>query len=443
MTVGGDNNAPRGAASAWAVSGGWRDAIGNYYLGWLLALFLALAFMLDSRTGVVNFIRVPLFLAVLLGVRGDDWRRLWANGAARWFILLMAWLTLTLLWDGVGEEDWKILQRGIQVLTLLLAVSVVAARRPDWQAALVRVFVIAGACGAALILWEWPAGPAAIAEAFPTLDRAHFYTRGIFTISIFTGWMMAVLFIVGFYLALSSPRRLALLFYVACLLFLAVMLASQARSAWLAAACGFVMVVGERQPRRLGWWLAGAVLVIGLALLLSEDFRALLASSLDRGNSFRVAIWRSCIEQLLAAPWQGVVGFGLSASTVNFADGVEHTHYHSLYLNTLYYGGLVALVLYIGCLWQLVAAGVRGRLPWLWVCLLVPMQLAFVVDGENFFVTPSAMMLAYLLPLFWAMTDWQPLRRSPDKAGEGDRMQRDPMGSSAEAKNGLETYKQG
>ncbi|MFA5496000.1 MAG: O-antigen ligase family protein [Porticoccaceae bacterium] len=423
MTVAGGENGPaKGAdpgsgASTSILSGGWRDAIGKCCLGWLLALFLVLAFVLDSRTGVINFLRLPLFLAVLLCVRGDDLRRLWANGAARWFILLMAWLTLTLLWDGVGEDDWKILQRGIQVLTLLLAVFAVAARQPGWQAALVKVFVLAGACGAALILWDWPGGPAAIAGAFPTLDRAYFYTRGIFTISIFTGWMMAVLFIAGFYLALSSAPRLALVFYVACLLFLAVMLASQARSAWLAAGCGFAMVVWGRQPRRLGWWLAAAVLVVGLAALLSDDFRSLLATSFDRGNSFRVAIWRNCVEQLLAAPWQGVVGFGLSASTVNLAGGAEHSHYHNLYLNTLYYGGLVALILYLGCLWQLVAAGVRGRLPWLWACLLLPMQLAFVVDGENFFVTPSAMMLGYLLPLFWAMTGWQPLRHGPDGAG--------------------------
>ena len=202
-----------GPSTGMATLGRWRSVLRERHLPWLFTLFLVLALTLESRTGVVNILRGPLFLAVLLCMEGTDLRALWANGPARWFLLLMAWLGLSLLWDGATEEDWKILQRGLQVLTLLMLVFLVGRCRPDWQGRILRLYVIAGLACAVLILQAWPGSPALLTDLYPGLERSHFYTRGVLTISIFTGWMMAVLAIAAgdrFPPRLAVPRvRLA------------------------------------------------------------------------------------------------------------------------------------------------------------------------------------------------------------------------------------------
>ncbi len=395
-------------ATALATLGHWRLALRERHLPWLLALFLVLALTLESRTGVVNVLRGPVFLAVLFCLGRGDLRALWANGPARWFLLLMAWLGLSLLWDGASAADWKILQRGLQVLTLLVLVFLVARQRPDWQPRILRLYLVAGIAAAALVLVAWPGSPATLAALHPGVERSHFYTRGVLTISIFTGWMMAVLSIACAHGALATGARRAPLYLLGGLLCALVMLWTQARSAWLAAILGIAMVLWHHRPRRWWLWLAALPLLAAAAALLFSEWREILADSLERGGSFRLAIWRNALDRALESPLHLLAGHGLSASTRTVAEGIVQNHYHSLYLNTLFHGGLVALALYLGCLWRLAADWRREPRDWLWACLLIPMQLAFVVDGENFFVTPSAMMLAYLLPLFWAMTRWQP-----------------------------------
>lgn len=388
----------------------WRKNLRERYLWVLLPVFFLVAFTLHSRGAVTNVFRFGVFIPVLFAIRPVDLAQIWGNGAARWFILLMAWLSLTLLWDGANEEDWKILQRGLQVFTLMTLVYLTCHFQPQRAPVIFYSFILAGLLGAVLIAIAWPGTPAMLSEQFPEIDRRLFYTRGILSISIYVGWMMAVLFIAAFFVALSSRGFTALFYYLAATAFGLLMVMAQSRAAWLVMAVGFVMAVALQKPHRLVWWLVASVLTAMLALLLSDQLCQIMLDSIERGNSYRFAIWQNGLGQLLHSPLNGLVGFGLSAPTTNVSAATVQDHYHSIYLSTAYYGGVIALGLYLVCLLQVfknLLAKPQGKL---WLCLLVPMQLGFVVDGENFFVTPSAMMLAYLLPLFWGMFDCDPLR---------------------------------
>lgn len=393
----------------------WRSTLRERHLWLLLALFFCAAFVMESRSGVVNALRLLVFAPVLFVTRREDLQALWHNRAARWLLLLMAWLSVTLLWNGVSGEDWRLLQRGFYVVTLLLLVFLVSRLQPQRDRVVFFVYIFAGLAGAILIAMAWPGTPVMLGEQFPALDRSVFYTRGIFTISIYVAWIMAVLFIAAFFVALSTKGFTAVVFYLAATAFALLMVMAQSRAAWLAMAVGFAMAVALVQPRRFLWWLAGLVLVFATALILSDAVYELLLDNLQRGNSYRIAIWCNAIEQFLLSPLRILTGFGLSASTTNVAQGMVQNHYHSIYLSTFYYGGVIALGLYLGCLWQVFRQILASQGGKLWLCLLVPMQLIFVVDGEHFFVPPSAMMMAYLLPLFWAISDSDPLRSIPPR----------------------------
>ncbi|KJS09205.1 MAG: hypothetical protein VR73_02925 [Gammaproteobacteria bacterium BRH_c0] len=388
----------------------WRTNLRERYLWLLLPAFFWLAFILDSRGAVANVFRIAVFIPVLFVIRPVDLRAIWGSDAARWFVLLMAWLSLTLLWDGASEEDWKILQRGLQALTLMVLVFLSCHFQAQREPAILTHFILAGLAGAVLIALAWPGTPAMLSEQFPGIDRRLFYTRGILSISIYVGWMMAILFIAAFFMALSARGVASWFYYLAASAFALLMVMAQSRAACLVMIVGFVMAIAMQKPRWLLWWLAGSALAVVLAVLLSDQLYQIVLDSLERGNSYRFAIWQNGLGQLLHSPLNGLVGFGLSASTTNLSAATMQDHYHSIYLNTVWYGGVVALGLYLACLWQVfrrLLAKPQGKL---WLCLLVPMQLGFVVDGEHFFVTPSAMMLSYLLPLFWAMFGCDPLR---------------------------------
>ncbi|MAT51263.1 MAG: hypothetical protein CMK32_08795 [Porticoccaceae bacterium] len=404
----------------------WRRRYRDHYLWWLLPIFFVASFVVDNRTGVVNVFRIVVLLGTVLALEMSDLKRLWRLPPTRWFLLLMAWLSVTLCWDGIGAEDWKLLQGGLQVVVLLLLVLMLSEQPQDRQRVLLWWFLISGLLGLALILLDWSGTPADFARRFPELERSYYYTRGVFTISIFTGWMAAVLGILGLQMALRVSAWKAVPLYLLTSIASMVVFLTQARSAWLAlglglcmAMLGWAVTTGYSRRSTTTRFAVAAIVVVTPVLIVFYalgDISGILADGLGRGDSYRVAIWRNGMEQLLSSPINGLVGFGLSASTANSAGGVVQSHYHSLYLNTFYYGGAVALVLYLLSLYASLRNILAGGQQWLWLPVLVPMQLAFLVDGEHFFVVPSAMMLAYLLPLFWAMTGFSPLYSDPHPA---------------------------
>lgn len=143
---------------------------------------------------------------------------------------------------------------------------------------------------------------------------------------------------------------------------------------------------------------------IALAIAYPEFFRT---SFLQRGLTYRGEIWRGVLVQVREAPW---LGHGLTAIARSFAaDGTVHYDAHSVYLATLFYGGIVGLLFLVAMLVSTFWSGFRraktsGDL--LLMCLFLYGALWIGPNGDILIHHPKPFWLFFWFPLALILA-WQ------------------------------------
>lgn len=132
-----------------------------------------------------------------------------------------------------------------------------------------------------------------------------------------------------------------------CIIVVAVAL-SDSRNAWISLLLGggvFLLATRVKGAREFAISVAVLALLIGVMLFglyLGEGTREIV---LPRGDSFRLTIWMTLIDKVVAInPW---FGLGIATSDNLFAEGFEFLHPHNMYLAVFYQGGLVGLTLFL------------------------------------------------------------------------------------------------
>jgi O-antigen ligase len=110
------------------------------------------------------------------------------------------------------------------------------------------------------------------------------------------------------------------------------------------------------------------------------------------------------------------LGAGLNANDNFYLHGFFIPHYHSLYWNQLYYGGVVGLILYLAMLGTVLYHGFHRSALSPWWYLLVGMSVALMVDGDHFFMAPSPLFICFLLPFFMTLFGRDDTRETLDHA---------------------------
>jgi O-antigen ligase len=369
-----------------------RAAIRSRYAWIALLLFFAICFIPDNRTGATNLYRLLVVVPMLLCFRPADLARIWQQTPARWFLLLCAWLTLTLLWDGLTYKDFKLLLRELNVLALLYLVYLIGTHHPLRIPALLAGLVVIGLIGAALILRDWPEGWKQHAMA----------ARGVFNHHVTVGWALAMVTIVALYQTLNVAQRgLACAYGLAGLALGILVFWVQARGAYVVLASGILLLLALFPGRRAGLLaIAGGTLTLILVLTFHRELATVAGHVVERGTAGRLAIWHNGWEAITGS-WRWLwFGHGLSADSMNPTANIVAMHYHNLLLNQAFYAGLIGVALYLGWLASLLRAAVAERRLWLWAALVVAMQAGFITDGDQLWVNPSSMLLAFLLPAF-------------------------------------------
>ena len=369
-----------------------RTAIRTRYAWVALLLFFAICFIPGNRTGATNLYRLLVVVPMLLCFRPADLRLIWQQAPARWFLLLCGWLSLTLLWDGWSHTDFKLLLRELNVLALFYLVYLVGTLHRARVPILLTGLVVIGLIGAALILRDWPQG----------WKQHALSARGVFNHHVTVGWALAMVAIVALYQTLNMTRRgLACAYGFAALALGMLVLWVQARGAYMVLGTGTVLLLALFPGRRAATLaIAGAGLALLLALIFRQELTLVAGYVVERGTSGRLPIWRNGWEAVTDS-WRWLwLGHGLSVDSENWNGDIVARHYHNLLLNQAFYAGLIGVGLYLGWIASLLRAAVRERRLWLWVTLVFAMQAGFITDGDQLFVNPSAMLLAFLLPAF-------------------------------------------
>ena len=195
----------------------------------------------------------------------------------------------------------------------------------------------------------------------------------------------------------------------------------------LASCLGFIALTGSRGPilaigGALTLFLAMArprllaiVVVAGLVVLCAVELLApaILAAVwhglTDRGSSDRLIIWRLSLKAIGTSPW---VGLGPTARL----DRVNEGFPHNLFLSTLFYAGVVGLVLLLSLL------ALVGRIAWrrppgvdrsMRIALLIYPMLAGMTDLSILIKGPAPMWYMVWLPLIICMGSDRPSGAAP------------------------------
>jgi O-antigen ligase len=373
-----------------------RAAIRERYAWLALLLFFAICFLPANSTGATNLYRLFVVVPMLLCFRPADLAAIWRQAPARWFLVLCAWLSLTLLWDGWTYKDFKLLLRELNVLALFYLVFLIGDLHRRRVGLLLDTLVALGVIGALLIVNDWH-------ELSDQPWSYHAYSaRGVFGHHVLVGWALASVALIALYRYLTVPKtRTAALHGSATLGLALLVFLVQARSAYLVLAGGGVLMLLHWRGRRAAA-LAAAGIALGLAmeLVLHDRLAELVDHLLARGTSGRLEIWQQGWRQISEGGWQLWLGHGLSAEAATEVASHVAAHYHNLLLNQWFYAGLIGVALYLGWVVSLLRRAWQAPELRLWGVLVAAMQLGFITDGDRLFVNPSAMLLAFLLPAF-------------------------------------------
>jgi uncharacterized membrane protein len=373
-----------------------RTAIRTRYAWVALLLFVAICFLADNRTGATNLYRLLVVVPMLLCFRPADLALIWRHPAAPWFLLLCAWLTLTLWWDGWTQKDLKLLLRELNVLALFYLVYLIGVHHQPRMPSVLTGLVALGLIGAGLIVWDWP-------QVWPpSWEQLATVRRGVFNHHVEVGRALALIAIIALYQTLNVSRRgRACVYGVATLTLWTLVFWVQARSAYVVLGTGTLLLMALFPGRRAATLvIAGGVLALLLTLGLRQELTLVAGHVTERGTAMRLPIWRNGWTAITDSWWWFCCGHGLSADSRTWSGNFLHPHYHNLLLNQAFYSGLVGVGLYLGWIASLLQAAVPDRRLWLWGTLVVAMQFGFVTDGDQLFVNPSSMLLAFLLPAF-------------------------------------------
>jgi O-antigen ligase len=202
-------------------------------------------------------------------------------------------------------------------------------------------------------------------------------------------------------LAACRERVLGLLLAVMAIILLVAIGLTGTRSVWIGlfvAICASLYIAPTSARRKVLsiTTVAGACLLLGVAGYIYGYADAITSRAL----SFRPEIWTATIGEWLSGNW--LLGAGMQATIDLRIPPNEFAHPHSLYLSTLYYGGLIGLALLILLIGRLLWVLVRVADPILRTQTL-PLLLfgltTLLFDGNRLIEKVDFLWLCFWLPI--------------------------------------------
>jgi O-antigen ligase len=155
----------------------------------------------------------------------------------------------------------------------------------------------------------------------------------------------------------------------------------------------------HRKKIRLVLLLISAVGVV-LFMLYPDFSKWRIFSTRTYTRTHRLELWGQALLQAKDAPY---FGHGLNADTrITLSSGKKRLHYHSVYVTTLFYGGIVGLLLLTmlvgSAIWQALTR--TGELQkFLVTCMLVFGSLCIMTDGNTLIRHPKPVWIFFWFPI--------------------------------------------
>lgn len=218
--------------------------------------------------------------------------------------------------------------------------------------------------------------------------------HGLFIFHVYIAWLAGVLLL----LLLSRKPKLSI---AQCALFcflIGCIILSAGRGGLLVFVCGYLCMI-FRQETRYREKQVILCLIVPIILIAAFNPHGFL-KMINKGASSRAEIFQIHFNKATDTTKHIVFGRGLNTNTDLVIKQKKIPHFHSLYLTTMYKGGVIGLFLYLAMLVYVIYQGLRTTNPPPWLFITIGMSAALAVDASDFFVWPSPLMTCFLIPLF-------------------------------------------
>ena len=375
----------------------------TYFLPISYSIFLLGFFFFPSTKSHSNFYYLAVVFPFLIAVfmKKVDLRSLFSNRTFLLITIYLIYMFCTLFWaDSYEMSDLS--KYGRRVFYILVFICVTIHLTEVHRAFLQWLFV--ALC--------WTAAIVAIGNMIFYYSKYPFASRlwgyGLLYSPIMASSQYGIVVIACIYLLQQQCTVKTFIMYLAILMAnLSFMLLAQSRGPLLALVvtlCAWQISVWflpiKDKPDHGNFLLVVLLLLTAAGVALSIMHPGFIKDALFRGFSYRLVIWEGILGYVKEAPW---LGQGLTAEGRTVAvDGVMHKHSHSVYLATLFYGGIVGLLLMVAMMASVFWQGFRrlrepGDLAYL--CMVLFGALCMVTDGNMLIHHPKPFWLFFWFPV--------------------------------------------
>lgn len=305
-----------------------------------------------APTATVSFFPsylIGIFGLIILATDVKSLRWIWQSSVP--LLLLFAALLFGNLKGGFGIES-TLLYLGYVVLILTFVFGLVlSAIRLPWFLTAFMVVVV----GSAVVSSLFSIGFYFFLDYQPLVEQ-RLYALGRLNNPVISALSYGVVLSLCFSsIAFSKENGLRGIATLASIVLMVAIILTGTRGAWLgllAATCAIVLIRDWRSTQQFSA-VAATLVIIPTAIVAILYYFDIADSIFKRSFSFRPEIWLKTLEEWHLA--SVVFGAGLDAQVDLRVPPHEFHHPHSIYLSTLYYGGLLSLAL---------LASLVGRLIW-------------------------------------------------------------------------------
>ena len=362
---------------------------------YFLIIAIIVPSFIDYSKSVVNIYRALLCLPILLLIRWTDLKVFYKNTFFRLFSLLSLYFTISLIWsdgDSLHNMATKILATYAFMLMVLCSAKYNQKKVENFD----TIYIVS-----AIILL--------ISIAIKWSGIGTFFTDDIF--GVFgnrnpVSWFTAGATIAAFFRIINN-RQLRILFIAAFSILVTSLLLMASRGSILGTAVGMACIILSKcfSSDKSKSYLLYSVIGISIAVLCIQIIAPEYISSLiSRADSNRFTIYSIAIEKITSSPTTLLFGQGIASSArITLDNGTIINNFHSVYLNMAFYGGLIALSLFLSCLlirpYKILTGASKLNQ---WDAIVFGIMVTLMFDGHRIFEYPGGMLFAFMLPLFLA-----------------------------------------
>ncbi len=368
-----------------------KKNISEKYCFILLLLIIGTSVLIDNQKLVTNIYRVLICLPILLCVRHHDASEFIKNRFVQFFIILTLWSTLTLFWPE-SEKPINMLTKIITTIIFLYLIYL----NCTYQKKLFlnfEFFYISAAVILAVTLWI----------TYGRLDSIKDQVFGVFGNINGVAWFLSSAALIAFYKVIYSQYKI--LNTLALLVIIYTLIPTRCLGSYLAICFGlFILATSLIKPLYQRWifGMLASLLLIAIALhIIYPGFFFKIYNNFD-GN--RVYIYLNSYDKVTSSNWTMLFGNGLASSARNtLPTGLVINNWHSVYINMVYYCGIIGLALFLVCFTnRFYCIFTKKTKICSWDLAIAGMMITMLFDGNRIYNYPGSFFFAFMLPAFIA-----------------------------------------